>query len=238
MTVSDPRRLYSLSSKVYLSDYDERFGPRYRSLMPYSWRHERRWPRNYKQVHISPTDSREYGAGVIIESHEQEEPTGPMTDYQAEYQRLRKLMRPTDVQILDLVLHSGMKQTEIAKQLKVTQGAIGHAFARAQHNLKMLATRPPYEGVSRALYRYLGPDLALSIRLFISTTSQSTVARMWRSRSPRCTQVSIRARIYRSLRYLRVVDDPAAERAIELIEWTLAHPNIRCEMPHRKRALL
>lgn len=189
---------------------------------------------------IDTTGNRD--TGIQYPAQEDPEDTGlPTTDYKAEYERVRRYMRKSDKELLDLVLTSGLLQREIADRLGVTQGCIGHAYATAQHNLKELATRPPEEGVRRTLYRefedYYLRHMHLVLWLYIKTTNQSAVARIMVKRRgwKKCKQCTIRRRIEHGVSYLRWQDTEETRRAADLLEWTFKHQNIMFEFAHLRR---
>jgi len=163
----------------------------------------------------------------------------PSTDYAYEYARVRKNMRSVDIEILDLVLRSGRTQRDIAAELKISQGAVSHAFMRAQQNMLAISKIPDTAGVWKTVYRVCGPQVAVAMRVFFSSTCQSETARKMRTRRHRpwigCTQPVIRLRAIRAVEQLKADGKPESLKAAVVISWTQSNLYVRYQQPYMKR---
>jgi len=190
---------------------------------------------------VDDRDGRWDVENMADKSYEIDEDTGPATNYQELYQDLRKLARPQDLEVIDLVLNSGMRQADVAAHLGITQAAVSHRFATAQYNLLQLSKMPSRAGVRATLHRYMpemgfGRNLALAMWVFCVTTCEVHTAKIMAKRRDkrfenstqrewwkRCNQVRLRYRITRAIKFLEDKHTDECTKAMEYLKWHTEH---------------
>ena len=158
------------------------------------------------------------------------------TKYKLLYKDIRRYLRAIDLEVLDAVHQGDERQIELCKKLNLTQSTFSHRYTKAQNVMRTLVSMPPLKGMRRACHHYLsrsrhGRMLPVCTWLYIRCCCFTEVARLTEKKLAgawgKCNQITIRNKMYTSLRLLAKSPYRDAAALHTLLQWCLEHTLIR-----------